>query len=91
MKIGKPAIGYAHMRKLTSNEVKEIKFDRKILTKLLIMTEDAGLVSFWIPKHRSNEVKLFVGSDVEYFDANKAALALEHFWKRFEVQAVNLQ
>lgn len=85
MRIRKPEVGYKNMRKLTSTEAKQLKFNHKILSKLMIMTEETGKISFWFTISKTKEVSLFSGSDSEYFDANKASTALEHFWAEFNL------
>lgn len=83
MRIRKPDVGSRNMRKLTSSEAKELKFDHKILSKLMIMTEETGEITFWMPNAKTGEATRFTGSNLEYFDTDKANTALEQFWVKF--------
>jgi hypothetical protein len=54
-----------------------------MMVKIIIMTDEAGKVTFWLRRPKSNEVIKFTGSDDEYFDDNKASLKLEQYWSKY--------
>jgi hypothetical protein len=85
MRLSKPAIGYRNMRKVTSSEGKLLGLDRKIVLKIMIMSDETGKIIFWFRKHRFNELTQFTGSIDEYFDVNLANIKLEQYWSKYSL------
>ena len=79
MRKSKPGIGYSNMRKITSSEAKLLRLS----TKIMIMANEAGVITFWLRKGRSNDVIRFTGPIDEYFDEDLANTRLEQYWSKY--------
>jgi hypothetical protein len=85
MRKNKPGFGFNNMLKVTTSEAKLLGLDRKMMIKIIIMTDESGKVSFWLRKAKSDEVTKFTGSDDEYFDDNLASIKLEQYWSKYSL------
>lgn len=82
MRILKPAPGYKNMRKLTHSEGKELGLNKKLVNKIMIMSNEDGTVSFWIAQKKTGELVRYSDYSEDYFDEQLASRKLEKYWSQ---------